>query len=250
MSIQIIITGDHSTDVLAELSTLSKALNTSSQDECPFDVDEGMSRAKELSKKGMEEAQVQTIVKEVAENFSTPECLDNIKPKKLSGPQHKIEADKMIDAGKIDDDIFPLLSQRQKDRVLEALKVEEDLDALENGEFEVVEPELSATNAEPNASDAQTNDVVAEPETAELNIPKDDDPLPEPETTEDKVIDTESLKALMSTVCRDEKGNDIPEKYSATRNILRNAVPEGKDIKISNIPAEKLKEVYYSIAAL
>ena len=237
MSIQIIITGDHSTDVLAELKTLSAALTP---DECPFDVDEGMNRSKELFKKGMEEAERSEIIAtgEVGQVLNKEGTgWEDPKPTKLSGPQHKIEADKMINAGEIDDDIFPLLSQRQKDRVLEAMKTEEDLDALEKGEFEVVsEPELSATNAEPNEPEPELSATNAEPE---------DEP-----TTEDKVIDTESLKALMSTVCRDENGKDIPEKYSATRNILRNAVPEGKDIKISNIPAEKLKEVYYSIAAL
>lgn len=231
MSIQIIITGDHSTDVLAELKTFSAALTP---DECPFDVDEGMNRSKELFKKGMEEAERSEIIAtgEVGQVLNKEGTgWEDPKPTKLSGPQHKIEADKMIDAGEIDDDIFPLLSQRQKDRVLEAMKTEEDLDALEKGEFEVVsEPEQPI--------DQNFNDV-------EVTNVEEDEP-----TTEDKLIDTESLKALMSTVCRDENGKDIPEKYSATRNILRSAVPEGKDIKISNIPAEKLKEVYYSIAAL
>ena len=57
MPIQLTITGNHSTDLIAEIKTLSEALGLNTQEGLPFDPQEGINRMKELAEKVMVEAE-------------------------------------------------------------------------------------------------------------------------------------------------------------------------------------------------
>lgn len=66
----------------------------------------------------------------------------------------------------------------------------------------------------------------------------------------DEVITLDSLRALITATAKDKDGKDCPVKYATIRGVMRDAVPATQELKMSNIPAEKLEEVYYEIKAI
>ena len=109
MSIVITIEGNHPTDVLAQLKTLSEGLSGQQSAPVAVSYDQGSRDDMIISKVQVSEGKI-TEVEEV-----------KLQPKKLFGKQHKEEADKMIQDGEKNEEIFPLLSKKQQDRVEEAL---------------------------------------------------------------------------------------------------------------------------------
>ena len=196
MGIQLIISGEHSTDLLAELQTISTALTG------------GNDRAKELASNEIDNIEEKSSDVEVADTPDEPANLP--KPTKLTGIEHKREADKMIASGEVDLDIFNLLSKNQRERVTKALS--DDRSIVDDVVVDTVEED--------------TVDNVEE------SIP---------------VTTVDDIKTLINKVGRDENGNDDPSKYAHIRNILRDAIPEGQEIRVSSIPQYKLRDVYESL---
>lgn len=112
MGVQLIIDGNHVGDVLAQIRMLAEFTNPQPQVEPTIKVEPV--KVAEPS-----------VVTEVAEQ--NKEAAESIiedgedKPTKLVGRQHKAEADKMIETGEIDKDIYELLSAAQQQRVDKAL---------------------------------------------------------------------------------------------------------------------------------
>lgn len=190
MPIQLTISGDHATDIIAELQILTQALNGSNAFTQSDDLDENEGSAG-----------------------------DREIPKKLRGPQHQFEADKMIKAGKRDFDIYQLLSWKQKQRVDDALKELENQKEIEHQQESV-------------------------------DAPKDE---PKPiikEVVTPEVIDLVALRALLTVKVKDENGLDIPEKLKQATDLLIKYVPEGMKASTSNIPEDMLPAAYKEIEAM
>jgi len=233
MSIQIIIDGKHSTDVLAELKILSDALNGQ---QLPEPKVIGVDPAKQ----GADQTVITEVKREVVEEERVQE-----KPKKLFGKQHKEEADKMIAAGEINNDIFPLLSKKQQERVEDEIMIKEEpvgpnvlhVNVDDGGEVDVISG---------NASEFVTNEAPTkeEPDVGGLF---DDEPSEESTVTLEEIQKLIVSKARTAPTKEDPKGKDIPEMYAAVRAEIRNLVSKEEEPKLSNIPVEKYPALYNAI---
>lgn len=240
MSIQIIIEGKHSIDVLAELENLASALTGN---DAPFEVsasssvnviteptkevEEGMRRAAELSNAAMKEVAAQNVeaAKSVIEDKDEP-VEKKPKSKKLKGVQHKIEADRMIAEGK-KDEMYSYLSFTQKTRVDNALK----------GSDVAVTNENVASQEVPAALKSVVDKSV-------------DKPVDNLFDDEASGVNATDIRDIINKTCRDSKGTDIPEKYAAVRSEMRKVIPDNLEVKMSNIPTDKYDALYASIKAI
>lgn len=227
MSIVITIEGNHPTDVLAQLKTLSEGL--SGQQSAPVAVN--------VERKIVETQKQEVEVSRVDDSNSF-----DVKPKKLVGKEHKTEADKMIQAGEKNEEIFPLLSKKQQDRVEEALNPK-DLGAP-------VEEEVIAKAPQPEKypSHAPVNegpfDEPVEEITPDVGGLFDDEPEVVAPT-----VSLESIKELITSKARKD-GKDVPEMYAAIRAEIRNLVGKEEEPKISNVPESKYADLYQAIKSL
>lgn len=238
MSVQIIIDGDHATDVMGELVALAKGLMPTPiiAGDIPKDVVEKFKT--EPGRIVIEEEPCKEVEEEVKDQ-----------PRKLSRGEHRIEADRMISRGEIDDEIFPLLSKNQQDRVVKELeKQEEKAEKEEQKAEKKAAKQAEKENKEKNLFDDDGPVEAVEAKGGEI---VDDDPLglfddedKQPEVT------LADLRKLISKTCVDEDKNDIPEAYAAVRKLLRSVIPEGKDIKTSNIPEDKIASLYKAISEI
>ena len=246
MSVQIIIEDKHSTDVLSESKTLSEALSPS-----PLVKEEdGMARAKDLVVRGMNGA-AETVLGPLGTEIVQPdepeeevaEIVENTPvetaPRALNPREHKKVADKMIADREMDTELFGLLNEKHAKRVSEAFVKFSEEDAAE---FEK-ETGLS-TDPEVGLFDAPAENPVIDDQIADTEAPE------EPERDVDLLITPDSLRDLIKKVAVDAEGKDDPAKYAKVSELLTNAIPKGVDIKISNIPVDKVEDVYYEIAAI
>lgn len=238
MPIQIIIDGNHATDILSELETLTAALRGKKQEEIKSPSFE---RAVEIANGNvypeckkytpgddpwmantLQQIKDEETKREVEETQKQESEVDEA-PKKLSRGQHRIEADKMIANGEIDEDIYPLLSKMQQERVQDALAVENE-----------------------NLTDAEIEAAISQPAEPEDVAGLFDD---EPEEIV-KGVTLDDVRALIVKTCRDKDGKDIPQKYAAAREEMRKVIPEGQDVKLSNIPVSALQILYDAISKI
>lgn len=228
MSVQIIIDGKHSTDVLAELKILSDALGSKSEQlELPLNLPKVNSVDPAL------EDSDETVVTEVTKENGKIE-LKEINEKKLSRGDHKREADKMIAAGEKDKEIFPLLSRGQQKRVEDALAAKEEV--VEQNEMKQSMEEEVVVNT------PQVEEVKPEETVSGLF---DDEPK-----VENQQVTLKSLSDMIKTKCRDKNGKDIPEMYAAVRAELKNCVGKDKEPRLSNVPESKYTDLFNSINSI
>jgi DNA-binding Lrp family transcriptional regulator len=219
MSIQLIITGEHTTDLLAEIKTLADALSITPPPK--------MERARELVQEGVEQAEsvARAVIETAAENgfasHSIP-CDDEEEIVKkvttIKGKQHVIEADRMIEEGKRNH-MYAFLSTRQKNRVDAALAVKKNVESLPDDTF-----------------------VSGEPKEPELAF-GDDMILPEK-------ITLDEIKALIKERTKDDNGQDIPDMLQSAFKLVASYIPKGDEVKISNVPYARYNELYIGIKAL
>lgn len=236
MSIVITIEGNHPTDVLAQLKTLSEGLSGQQSAPVAVSYDQGSKDETVISKVQVSEGKI-TEVEEVKPQ-----------PRKLVGKEHKTEADKMIQAGEKNEEIFPLLSKKQQDRVKEALNPKDLGAPVEENEVIIDDP------IAPHRQEVVQAPV--EEITPDVGGLFDDEPA-EPVEPEKVSITKEDIGKLIVSKCKDtknldEKGNprDIPEMYAAVRAELKNVVGKEEEPKISNIPVSKYADLYNAISKL
>ncbi len=221
MSIVITIEGNHPTDVLAQLKTLSEGL--SGQQSTPVVVN--------VERKIVETQKQEVEVSRVDDSNSF-----DVKPKKLVGKEHKTEADKMIQAGEKNEEIFPLLSKKQQDRVEEALNPKDLGAPVEENEVIIDDP-IAPHRQE--AAQAPVEEI-----TPDVGGLFDDEPEVVAPT-----VSLESIKELITSKARKD-GKDVPEMYAAVRAEIRNLVGKEEEPKISNVPESKYADLYQAIKSL
>jgi hypothetical protein len=66
----------------------------------------------------------------------------------------------------------------------------------------------------------------------------------------DDEITLDDLRQLGNERGKDEDGNQVPSKMVEIRKIITKHVPDGQDIKMSNVAEDKIAEAYQEIKAL
>ena len=243
MSVQIIIEGKHSTDVLSELKTLSEALSPSPSMPLPVStlapfipVSSGMNGAADSGKAFVESDTVVADEPEEEEEDVVEDTPVETAPKALKPREHKKVADKMIADREIDTELYGLLNEKHKTRVDAAFAEYDKSEPV----AEVVEatPEVGLFDSPVEVVEAVVEEPVEEVEEVEL-----------PEGV-DLLITPDTIRDLIQKVATGADGKDDPAKYAKVREIMRTAIPASTDVKISNIPVDKVEEVYYEIAAV
>ncbi len=65
-----------------------------------------------------------------------------------------------------------------------------------------------------------------------------------------KEITGDDIREMMAAKGKDKDGNPIQENLLNIREILTAHVPKGADVKVGNIPADKLASAYAALKAL
>lgn len=214
MAVQLIIDGQHITDVLAQVHALA---NATSSDPVPSQgkvfatsaVHEAVSRG---------ETVVVAPVKSVpAKSTSTaaPSAGGKTEAKaddKLTREEQDAAVASMIDNGEKDDRYEQLTKGRQK--------------AVDDG---------IAAKAAPAADKAEDdlNDMFG-----------DDEAEKAPEVT------AQTIRDMMGALGKDAAGNPVQDNLLKIRDILTKFVTKGAEIKVGNIPADKLTAVYAELKKL
>lgn len=197
MPIQLIITGDHITDVFAEISNFAAAINAKAPVTTPV---------------GACHPELKVDQKLTA---SVKSSVQPTEPAKLSREEQDAAAEEMIEAGEKDARYDLLTKGRQK--------------AVDDG---------IAAKAAPSKEEATDDDLE------DMFGEGDDAPEAAP------VVTADTIRDMMGKLGKDEDGNAIQDNLVKIRDILTRFVTKGKEIKVGNIPAEKLPAVYAELKKL
>lgn len=227
MPVKIIITGENGTEALAQLSVLANAL---SNNESPFcEPEEGIARARILAEKGMRE--------------QTPKCADT----QIQHAQYGCANDPAAGEPSIVKWARSPDEQEKPKRTRKRKSTEEGVVLDHVSEERTVNNDIleKVTVTDRFGDSVVHNDAVGFPITGivEATVVADD-------VQEELVITIDSFKALIQEKAVGSDGKDDPVKYTAILKLVREAVPVGIKASVSNIPADKLPELYYEVAAL
>lgn len=204
MPIQLIITGDHITDVFAEISNFASAIGGQ-----PAKNAVGETKPQTVSTASAPSTQAP------AKSASTEAPATGGKTKALSREEQDAAVEAMIEAGEKNALFDQLTKGRQK-------AVEDGITAKE-------------TASAAGATDDDLEDMFGE---------GDDAPEAAP------VVTADTIRDMMGKLGKDEDGNAIQDNLVKIRDILTRFVTKGKEIKVGNIPAEKLPAVYAELKKL
>jgi len=191
MPIQLVITGEHITDVFAEIQNFAAAIGNG---EVVHTVQIGTAAAKPAA---------------------APKAAPKAAPAsdgKLTREEQDAAVEEMIEKGEKDDRFEQLTKGRQK----------------------TVEDGLIKKAA---SSDEETKQD-------DLDSMFDDDEPAAAEVTADMV------REKMGALGKDAKGNPIQDNLVKIRDILTRYIPKGQEIKVGNIPAEKLAAAFAELEAM
>lgn len=195
MSVQLIIDGNHITDVLAQVQALAQAV-------------EGPT----LPAPSVPKAEVKEEPKQA--DKPAPEKEDDT-PKKLTRKEQEDAVAEMVKAGE-KDERFDLLTKGRQREVEDALVAN-----VENGV---------------DAENQQEED---------LSSMFDEDDADAPEE-----ITGDHIRQVMAEKGKDADGDPIQDNLLKIREILTKHVPKGAEVKVGNIPSDKLAAAYAELKAL
>lgn len=191
MSLQLIIQGNHTTDLIAEIQNLAKALSGPSETVPTVQLDATMP---------------EPPVKTEPHPISEPE---EPKTKKLSVKEQDALVEQLIEDEITNGTEFDKLTKARQKKVVDGIEAKNVL-----------------------APDADVDSMF------------DDEP-DEPQATKEVTADT--IRDLMGKLGKDEAGDPIQDNLIAMRDVLSKFVPKGSDVKIGNVPQEKLGDLYASL---
>lgn len=195
MPIQLIITGEHMTDVFAEINNFAAAINAKAPVTTPV---------------GACHPEPKVDQKLTA---SVKSSVQSTEPAKLSREEQDVAVEEMIEVGAKD----------------------ARYDLLTKGRQRTVDDGIAA-KAVP----------VAKVEDDQFDLFEEGDDTPEIET----VVTADTIRDMMGKLGKDEEGNAIQDNLVKIRDILTKFVTKGKEIKVGNIPADKLPAVYAELQKL
>lgn len=216
MSVQLIIDGNHITDVIAQVQTLAHALKVGSEN-APGTPLGTVTPSKEAGATTSQDATTNSAPLTLAASQASQESTAT----QTAGG--KTETAKTLSRKEQDEAVKYMINQGEKD---------DRFDLLTKGRQTEVETALAKLNAaaDDKKDDADLDDMFAD------------------DTTGDKVVTREEVSALMAKVGKDEDGSPIQSRLLKIRAILVDNIPEGQEIKVKNLPEDKLASVYALIA--
>jgi hypothetical protein len=201
MPIQLIITGDHITDVFAEISNFAAAIGG--------DAPKNEAGATSGSKGSTASAPSPKTAPASTEAPATGGKTDA----KLTRNEQDAAVEEMVEAGEKDARYEQLTKGRKK--------------AVDDG----IAKKAEAESTEDALSD-MFDDTPSESEEEEVEITAD------------------TIRDMMGKLGKDAKGNPIQENLLKIKSVLEKAIPKGVEIKVGNIPADKLQTVFAELKKL
>ena len=250
MPIQLTITGNHSTDLIAEIKTLSEALGLNIGS--PFDHDEGLSRAKEFAEKDMVEAGgidrnpheywINKGITAPEEPNENPDIEEAVADEPSTGE----EIDEM--GLTWDERIHSSNKKKTAKGVWQRKRGIQDMDF--NAIVAEIKGQTSEVTPEPVEAEDEEDELLTDAvkSVQENKVEELFGELVE-ETSVPKEIDHDAIRNLMQEKGR-PNGKDNPVMFARMKVAMGRTIPEGTEVKISNIPVNKLKELYYEISAM
>lgn len=215
MPVEIHISGQYMPEALAEIEQLAIAIGMVRPDQI-----KGVARATELTEKAMMD-QINKV-NPIGPVVSAP--VGTVTPQKVVAA--KAETKKALNRKEQDEAVKEMISNGEKD---------DRFEMLTKGRQNEVEDALSTPvpTAEPEkAAEAELDDMFGDEPAVNITVTRED------------------VSALMGKVAKDEDGNAVQDKALAIRAILVENIPMGQEIKVRNIPEDKLGEVYALIKKL
>lgn len=192
MPIELKITGNHATDIVAEVQLLAEVFGIGTA--APKNVVGATSKPSEST---------------VSATTSQPAVSTSTEAPATGG---KTDAPKALDRKAQDVAVKEMIAAGAKDA---------RFDQLTKGRQQEVEAALSKP---------------AEPEKSDVDDMFDDEPA--------VTITRDQVSELMGQVCKKPDGTAIQARALKVREILVDRIPEGQDIKVKNLPDDKLAEAY------
>jgi hypothetical protein len=205
MPVQIIVTGEHATDALAELQNLAVALT-------------GGQEAPAKNVVGATSAPKPTIA-------SAPSTQAPAKSASTAAPASGGATDNKLSREDQDAAVAAMVEAGEKD---------ERYNLLTKGRQKAVDDGIAAK--------------VADIETGTPEIV--DDMFGDDETPAAPVVTAQTIRDMMGALGKDEKGNSVQDNLLKIRDILTKFVTKGAEIRVGNIPADKLQAVYAELKKL
>lgn len=200
MTIELIVKGDHVTDVLAQIKQLADATGMTTPVNTVHQVkDVPLPSGQVFADNVDTEAPVEQG--QVIETKPANEA-----PKKLSRSESMAAVKEMIESGE-KDERYELLSRGSQKKIDEA-------------------------HAQPAPVEDDVSGLF------------DEEPAAPAEVTAD------TIRELMGKLGKDKDGNQVRDNMLKIRDIFVKYIPEGTEVKVGNIPTDKLAEVYADMQKL
>ncbi len=223
MPIEIIIKGNHATDVFAEIRNLADALSPKPAENT---ASVPAPKAKEAPKKD------EPVVEDDDFEFGEEKKAAPKTKAKYSAKDQKEIADNMIAEGEIDDEVFADLNKTQQDRIKKAL-------------------------AAPKKTEEKKDEKKAAPKDEELDFDSDEEEEKEEldfdsedEDDAEEVVNLDTLRDLVEKKSRDKDGKVIPTIYAEIRDEMKKIIPTGQAVKFGSIPQKKVASFYAFVKKL
>ena len=216
MSIQLIIEGTHMTNVLSEIATLYKAMHPT-----PFETTEQVTDRVTIIAEDQEKAHSDLTNEPVVAEFKPPKETDvaidlsGKKPlAKVSRKDQEKRVKEIIAAGEVSLDEIQLFSKKNQKLIIDGM----------------------AAKATPDVP--ITHDAVT---------PTGDLFGYEPEVTE---VDRDMIRDKMLSLGKDGDGKPRQDVLLKVRECLQKHSPKGEDVKVGNIPDDKLAALLADLTLL
>lgn len=206
MPIQLIITGEHITDVFAEISNFANAIGGE-----------------------------KVCTKNAVGATSMPKSSTNFAPSTQAPAQSKSTATASA-GGKTEVKADDKLNREEQDAAVSEMIAAGEKDAryeqLTKGRQKAVDDGIAA-----KAAPAEEVENV-------------DDMFGDDETMKEPVVTAQTIRDMMGALGKDADGNPVQDNLLKIRDILTKFVTKGAEIKVGNIPADKLQSVYAELKKL
>lgn len=246
MGVQLIIDGNHMVDVITQVQQLANSLSgvtpVNEYDKMTnghrfgLNVPSNVGDLEDSHDFGTEEQEVPAV--DLMEEKIAEAPLE-----KLGRGEAQKAADAMIVAGVIDSKLFPLLSKAQQKRVGDAL-------LGKNKPASVPTPAAEVEDAPLFGADEPLFEAEEKPNYIVNNNAADKQEVDEA-LLSDGLVTYDTIRDLLVEKCRDkETKKDDAAKYTKAADIIKSYVAHNQEPKISNVPKDKLKELYYALSVI
>ncbi len=207
MAIELKITVNHATDLAAEVQQLAQIIGVSPSNDQP------------VKTVPCEQAPIEVQYEMTEISHTGTEPAPTVSEKLAKSEKAVEDSKKVLNRKEQDEAVTEMIKAGAKDNRFELL--------TKGRQNEVTEALSKPTPSEPEKGDA-LDDMFS-------------DPLPA------KIVTREQVAELMAKISKGKDGNPVQERLLKIRAILVDNIPDGEEVKVRNIPEDKLATVYTAI---